>query len=482
MKDDANDDLGTGDGDLRLAAALIEYQNLCAAGHAPTLQDFLENHSGPRELRDDLRALESLDGMLAPAREPPEHFGEFEVVAEIGRGGMGIVYEAKQRSLDRTVALKVLPPALVRDSKARARFRREVRVAAKFQHPNIVGVHSAGVENGTPYLAMELAKGSPLSRLMRRFRFSCGLSTSTSVPVFPSAAPVEDDLLAKMEEIGVVAEETFPYPTPPDDFFDASYWSEVATAFAGAADGLQYAHSLGVIHRDIKPSNLVLEQDGRLRLLDFGVARVEGEESLTETNERVGTILYMSPEQALRKKVGPASDIYSLGATLYEVIVWRPPSPGDTTEDIFRRIVHRDPAPPRSLNAQVPKSLDTIIMKCLRKSSNSRYGTAEALAQDLRRFVRGDPIEAEPETWTNKIIRRAGQYRSLILQSAAILSLLVTTTILGVNYLDRQQADELAQYRDTVRQGVMSLLKAPLLAPERFAEDIGWGIRISNIA
>jgi serine/threonine protein kinase len=176
------------------------------------------------------------------------------------------------------------------------------------------------------------------------------------------------------------------------------YCLNIAKAFADVADGLQDAHRHGIIHRDVKPSNLILDKDGRLRILDFGLARIEGQETITKSGSFLGTPLYMSPEQARARKVpiDHRTDIYSLGATMYELLTWRPPFKGRDHQDTLSQIITKDPLPPRKVSAQIPKDLETIVLKCLRKDSNDRYGTAEALAQDLRRFVRFG-VERSPE-------------------------------------------------------------------------------------
>jgi serine/threonine protein kinase len=186
-------------------------------------------------------------------------------------------------------------------------------------------------------------------------------------------------------------------PAPGD--VTAEYCYKVARAFAEVAEGLQYAHTRGIIHRDLKPSNLILDRDGRLRILDFGLARMEGQQSLTASGDLLGTVLYMSPEQAMARRIqiDRRTDIYSLGVTLYESLAWRPPFEGKSAQDTLSKIIFSDPAPPRRMNPRIPKDLETIVLKCVRKAPGDRYATAEALAQDLWRFVRGDPIEARPQ-------------------------------------------------------------------------------------
>jgi tetratricopeptide (TPR) repeat protein len=356
---------------------------------------------------------------------------------------------------------------------------------ARLQHASIVPVYAAGIEKGVPYLAMELAEGTTLSDILRHFRLSHCLSSTGATSSNPVELAIDPGgwttslpngggtTILEGGELGSAGNPLEAYSRPPDGLLGKTYWLDLARAFAGVAEGLQYAHSQGVIHRDIKPSNLILGRDGRLRILDFGVARADSEPSLTRTDERVGTLLYMSPEQAQGQEVEAPSDIFSLGATLYEMLVWRPPSSGTTSQEIVRSIIERDPPLPRSLARSVPRPLETIVMKCLRKNPERRFGTAEALAQDLRRFARGDPIEAEPEAWGERLARRAWQRRGLFVQCSAVLSLLIAAVVLAFQSHDAAQQRELEAYNESVRQGVMSLLEAQHLGPAPPLERVG---------
>jgi WD40 repeat protein len=328
---------------------------------------------------------------------------------------MGVVYEAWQNSMDRQVALKVLPVGIAADTKACTRFMREAQTAGKLNHQNIVGVHSTGVEEGTPWYSMEYVEGETLSQI-----------------------------LGKLKETDESAET--PFGVPRDD---VAYYSKLARCFADVADGLQHAHSKGVVHRDIKPSNLILEHEGRLRILDFGLARLEGEESLTLSGDFVGTPAYMSPEQAKRRKipVDHRTDIYSLGATLYELLTHEQPFRGKDHNDTLSQIIERDPRPPRQLNSRVPADLETIVLKCLRKDTRDRYGTAEALGQDLRRFVRGDAVEAQAQSLWEKTARRLWRQRRLAVAVGALL--IVGLVALAVsNVLIARARDEATLARD----------------------------------
>ncbi|MEE9128931.1 MAG: protein kinase [Phycisphaerales bacterium] len=363
-------------------------------------QEILAKHPG---LGADL--LEYLEGYIdpdaAPSMPSDRTLGDYTIRREIGRGGMGVVYDAWQNSLDRRVALKVLPLGIAASDRAFERFMREARTAAKLDHQNIVRVHGMGVEANTPYYSMEYVEGRTLAQIL---------------------AAMESDSDAAVDA-----------PFAPASDGSANYVG-MARAFAEVADGLQHAHEKGVIHRDIKPSNLILDHAGHLRILDFGLARFEGEESLTLTGDLLGTPMYMSPEQARRRQIpiDHRTDIYSLGATLYEVLTHRPPFQGEDHRDTLSRIIEQDPQPLRRVDPAIPRDLGTIVLKCLRKNARDRYDTAQALAEDLRRFARGEPVEAQPLPPWAGVTRRAWKYgpRTGVIAMAATLVFLLASLLL----------------------------------------------------
>lgn len=367
-----DDDLPTTEGDEPREELLDrlfgEYVDRLNAGERIDVSELLNDHPDVGlELFDQLMKFQDATFLDDAAAETLGTLGDYTLRRQIGRGGMGVVYDAWQNSLERRVALKVLPPGIAADNRSFVRFMREAKTAAQLSHPNVVGVHSVGLEKDTPYYSMELVEGETLAQIIA--------------------------------EIKTVAPET---ETPFGRQDGQDYYIHIARCFADVADGLQHAHSRSVIHRDIKPSNLILDEEGRLRILDFGLARLEGQESLTISGSIVGTPLYMSPEQAREKKihVDHRTDIYSLGATMYELICGLLPFKGKNHHDTLTQIIEREPVEPRKLNPRVPKDLETIVLKCLRKDPKDRYGTAEAMGQDLRRFVRGDFVEAKPpEKW-----------------------------------------------------------------------------------
>src|SRR5262245_44509529 len=312
-------------------------------------------HIALLELRRGTAAMTDLVG---------RRLGDFEVLGELGRGGMGVVYEARQLSLNRTVALKVLSGSLGLSERAVERFRREAEAAARLHHTNIVPVHATGEEGGTHYYAMEWVQGPSLDKVIRWLREAPPGETGEAEPTASTTAPpVECG-----GPSGAVA--TLPCPPgppregapPPPGSLPApgtggAYFDAVARLIAEVADALDHAHRQGVIHRDIKPSNLLLAPDGRLSLNDFGLARLLEEPGMTATGECVGTPLYMSPEQvaAGRAPLDHRTDIYSLGATLYELLTLRPPFAADRRDQLLAMVVLQEPTPPREVNPRVPR-------------------------------------------------------------------------------------------------------------------------------
>lgn len=340
-----------------------------------------------------------------------KRLGDFEVLRELGRGGMGIVYEARQVSLKRRVALKVLGGAGL-TAKSVQRFHREAEAAAKLHHSNIVAVFATGEENYICFYAMELIDGPSLDQVIKRIKHSGG-----------SQAPVDQQLALTADLPSADSIQTS--PNLADDSAPGSsaalgrsalrpgscYFDDVARLMADVADALDYAHKNSVIHRDIKPSNLLLSPEGRLSINDFGLARILEEPGMTTTGEFIGTPAYMSPEQvtAGRVPLDHRTDVYSLGATLYELLTLQPPFAGESREQVLAQILHKDPRPPRKENRRVPLDLDTICVKAMEKDPDRRYQTAGEMADDLRRFVNRHAISARragPAIRLKKWVRR----------------------------------------------------------------------------
>ena len=343
---------------------------------------------------------------LAVGLEPNLQIGDFRIERRLGSGGMGVVYQAVQRSLNRRVALKVLPFRPAAGPSVVERFRREARTAAQLHHPGIVTIFAEGAERNICYFAMEMIDGRNLdvviAGLKRRSSFVARRSDSQPEPT--SESP----------ERGTAS------PCPLLDCkTEGQYFHAVAHLVAGAAEALHYAHGHGIIHRDVKPSNLMLSSDGRLVLLDFGIARICEEHGTTLTSAFVGTPRYMSPEQIVGGDVKPdhRCDIYSLGATLYELLTLEPLIDGDTQHQVIHQILSDTTRRPRQVNSRIPLDLDTICCKAIEKDPARRYQSAAELAEDLRRYVSGRVIRARrpgPLDRLGKLVRRHKAITALV--------------------------------------------------------------------
>ena len=338
----------------------------------------------------------------------------YELLEEIGRGGMGIVYRAIQKPLGREVALKLLPSNLATmRPDAVDRFRREAAAASKLHHNNIIPVYDFGAARGAYYFAMELIAGQPLNELIPRLgeQHAQTLSPARLAALLSSHTPDASGLA-----FGPGGDDT-----RTDDSVHGSgtsttgrghiYYQQVARWMGAVAEALHYAHGRGIIHRDVKPGNLILSVDGRIMLADFGLAKVIGEDAITMTGSLLGTIRYLSPEQAMAKRIplDHRTDIYSLGATMYELLCFAPAFPGSNDQQILAAIITRDPTPLRKIERTVPAELETICLKTLEKAPDARYATARALAEDLRRYIDDVPIVAKrvgPLRRTQKFVRR----------------------------------------------------------------------------
>lgn len=363
----------------------------------------------------------------------PKRLADFQILRELGRGGMGIVYEARQMSLNRKVALKVLSSSLGLTARSVLRFRREAEAAAKLHHTNIVPIYATGEEHGVHYYAMELVDGPSLDQVIRHAREQRTPSSAVEdddATVDPGSAPRLPEWATQV----MALEERKPGSSPPPDTQPNShlsgsgsatgtrYFDAVATMIADVADALDHAHEQGVIHRDIKPSNLLLGRDGRLSVNDFGLARILEQPGMTISGEFVGTPRYMSPEQitAGRAPLDHRTDIYSLGATLYELLTLQPPFPGKTREEVIAQILHKEPKSPRRLNRRIPTDLETICLKAIDRDPDRRYAAAGQMAADLRAYVNRFAISAKraggvARAW--KCVRRhpAGTFAVLLL-------------------------------------------------------------------
>jgi formylglycine-generating enzyme required for sulfatase activity len=301
---------------------------------------------------------------------------------------MGVVFEAEQISLGRRVAVKVLPPSFSQDKQAVERFVTEARAAARLQHRNIVPVYAVGEQDGLNYYAMEFVKGQSLSQLLeeaRREPDSATFYRSTATMIRKSSAPGSAAATASGTSVARDRE---------------NYLSWVCALVADIAEALDFAHQHGVLHRDVKPNNIVVDDKGVAMLLDFGLARIERNEKLTTTGDFLGTPAYMSREQILGKSdlIGPKSEVYSLGVTLYELVTLKLPYAGATPIEVIRNALAKEPIRPRQVNPRLPEDLETIILTAIEHDLGRRYASAGLFAADIHRFIRFEPIQAKPAT------------------------------------------------------------------------------------
>jgi serine/threonine protein kinase len=368
-------------GERRVDGACVRFEAAWRTNQRPRIEDHLGDRREPERsllLRELLRL--ELDYRRQRGERPaldeylsrfPQHtplvsslfptgttrLAGYELLEKLGEGGMGVVYKARNLKLKRVEALKMIHPRGEPSANEVDQFRREAEVMARLHHPHVVQVYDVGEHDGRPYVTMEYAEGGSLAQKLN----------------------------------GV--------PLPP---------REAAKLVAPLARAVQAVHDKGVLHRDLKPSNVLLTADSIPKVGDFGLARLEGAESLAPTGAVIGTPSYMAPEQASGEKhhVSAASDTYCLGAVLYECLTGRPPFRGPTAVDTLLQVKTQEPVPPRLLDPKIDRDLQTICLKCLEKVPTARYASAEELARDLERYLEGEPIHARPPSWLDSFARQ----------------------------------------------------------------------------
>jgi serine/threonine protein kinase len=314
-----------------------------------------------------------------------KYFGDYELLQEIAQGGMGIVWKARQTSLKRDVALKMIRAGALASKEEVDRFLREAQAAANLQHPNIVAIHEVGEQGGQHYFTMDYVEG---------------------------------------RDLGAIVKAGGPLPQPTA----ARYVKIIAEA-------IQFAHQRGILHRDLKPQNVIIDSADQPRITDFGLAKMMKEEShVTQTGVVMGSPSYMSPEQASGRHgdVGPASDVYSMGAMLYELLTGKPPFHGPTALATMIEVMEKEPTALRRLRAEISPDLETVCMKCLEKLPSARYPTAKALAEELDRYLKGEPILAKPASIVRKTVSWARRHPGIL---SAVAALVVVVLAFGVFYL-----------------------------------------------
>jgi len=372
--------------------------------------------------------------------------GDFRLLREVGRGGMGIVYEAEQVSLRRRVALKVLPFAAAVDPRHLQRFRNEAQAAAQLHHTHIVPVYAVGAEGGVHYYAMQFIDGQSLAQLLSELRATAAQSDERDHAIHPESDSVRQKICA--EKLGSTASSSMIIASEHSSH-RKDYYRRVAELIRQVADALEYAHQVGIIHRDIKPANLLLDAGNRLWVTDFGLALIRNDVGMTATGELVGTIRYMSPEQALGRPglVDHRTDIYSLGITLYELLTLTPAFDREDRHMLLRQLAEKDPCPPRTIDPAIPGELETIVLKATAKLPSERYSSAREFAEDLQRFLDDRPILARRPTLIDKIAKWGRRHRTATL--SAIIVLVFASVGLGVTatIIAREHAKTKAAYQ-----------------------------------
>jgi serine/threonine protein kinase len=373
-------------------AVAEEFADKCRRGLDPSVDEYVQKYPHiAKEIRELLPTVAMMEQLKSKKKTDviPQRLGEYQILGEIGRGGMGTVYEAEHKALGRKVALKVAPRNILQDHVRRERFLREAQAAARLHHTNIVPVFGAGEANGLHYIAMQYIAG-------------CGLN----------------DIVTAMRK--PMKERGKPLPHfPPQQ--DARYWRWAAQLGVQVADALGYAHDQGTLHRDIKPANIILDSRGTAWVADFGLAKIIGRDDLTQPGDIIGTVQYMAPE-ALRSKTDTRSDLYSLGATLYELVTLRPPYKHANTLDMLKVIGIELPPAPREINPDIPADLECIIVKAMTVNQAKRYQTAREFAEDLRLFLAGSPPLARHSSFSERAWHWCRRNKSFAVAPALVLA------------------------------------------------------------
>ncbi len=441
--------------DPRTLAAVEEYLAELEAGRQPDRRQFLARYpeladvlanclDGLDFVRHTAPALAAQEAALPadaiPPEQPARSLGDYRIRRELGRGGMGIVYEAVQVSLGRRVALKVLPFAAALDSRQLQRFKNEAQAAAHLHHTNIVPVFGVGCESGVHYYAMQFIEGKTLAQVIedRGSRMeNRGSKVETIVDRQPGAETQQQRLPSSI-------------PHPRSSFFRTA-----AQLGIQAAEAMEHAHQLGIIHRDIKPANLMIDERNHLWITDFGLARSQNEVGLTMTGDILGTLRYMSPEQALAKRglIDHRTDIYALGATLYELLTMEPVFPGSDRHELLRQIAFDEPRPLRGHNRAIPRELETIVLKAMAKHPEDRYASAQEMADDLRRFLDDRPILARRPTLRERAVRWSRRHKPVVVSAVVVLVLAVIALATSTVVISQEQARTETALQNAIHAG-----------------------------
>ncbi|SIO62533.1 Tetratricopeptide repeat-containing protein [Singulisphaera sp. GP187] len=454
-----------------LGALAEEFLDRRFRGERPTVAEYAEKYP---ELADQIRAFfpalmvvedlkprdedltHSLFGGLRPIRGlGMDRLGDFRIIREVGRGGMGVVYEAEQESLSRRVALKVLGSPSLLDPKRLARFHREAKAAARLHHTNIVPVFGVGEVDGVHYYVMQFILGAGLDEVLDDVRRLQALklgqpssapppdpvrepsaSVAHSLLNGPSVPRLESDALKGSARPSTLSDSSDPSVIVGPSALSvasetgSSYARSIGRIGAHVAEALGYAHEQGILHRDIKPSNILLDNHGTPWVTDFGLAKATADEDLTHTGDIVGTIRYMAPER-FHGRCDALSDVYALGLTLYELLARAPAFEGTDRNQLIRQVHQEEPTRLRKRDPTIPRDLETIVHKAIEKDPIHRYPSAGALAEDLRRYLEDRPILARRATLTERTRRWSRRNRTTAALAVTAVGAVLLAAVVG---------------------------------------------------
>ena len=420
---------------------IAEYVDRKQSGEAPAVEEYCAQHPGhAEEIRSLLLIVDQVDDIPANSEaskefapvdgEPcPEKIAGYQVIREIGRGGMGVVYEAEHAALGRRVALKVLPKRLSQDAQSVARFLREGREIAKMHHSNIVPLFEVGEADGRFFLVMQLIEGQSLDVVIRKLAEQSDQAADSSTR-------------ERGKSSGTLANASHTL-ADASGFRNSSStnrqgkYRDIARLGAQAADALAYAHQRGTIHRDLKPSNLILDKSGVIWLTDFGLAKSDGDE-LTQTGDYVGTLRYMSPER-FKGQCDAIADVYGLGLTLYELLTLQPAYDSSDRLNTIRKISEENPPRLRSVDSRIPRDLETIVIKAIEKEPADRYASAKAMADDLVSFANDMPIKARRPSLLEQFSRWSRRNKAVAAALAVAATSLIVLAIVATDNSIREQ-------------------------------------------
>lgn len=464
------------DFDINLVEALAdEFADRLRRGESPTISEYADAHPAKadeiRELfpsvlmmeqvarrREQQRKAKSSGGSVDTS--DPEQLGDYRIVRRIGQGGMGVVYEAVHQSLDRRVAVKILPAQMARSERHLARFVREAKAAARLHHTNIVPVFGVGQDHGIHFYVMQFIEGQGLDAVLHDLQQTSG---------FAYQAPTMEVAQALTNQTESDGQHLFAGPSPAASRIGSTFpghFRRIAQIGVGVADALEHAHSHGVLHRDVKPANILVDKDDHVWVTDFGLAKLLNADEITAADDIVGTLRYVAPE-TFQGEVDARSDVYGLGLTLYELLALRPAFTDRERAPLIRRIIQEEPPPLQSLLPDLPRDLATIVTKAIAKEPQNRYQTAGELGDDLQSYLDERPIRARHVTTLERVWRWSRRNRRLAVMSAISLLLLVVVSLLSsIGYVQLRWAYDQVDFA----LGQAQLSEAKAVAAKQEAE------------